>query len=174
MGAVGRFLGWFVLAPYFASWAVPMIRPIGTDNIELAKRWRAQSVIMLDIIVIAFGLLSLSGRIAMLTSLSILWAGVLGALFSLAVTVAIALIINRERERQLRADYNSMPRWKRRAFACTSWAFVVAMFVAILWFGAPKGEIVAGSDNVAASTKLRCDGAATEMMADSCSPAAAR
>jgi hypothetical protein len=77
MRKIGWFLAWFVLAPYFASWAVPMIRPLGTNDVELAKRWRAQGVIMLDILIVVLGVLSLSGQMSLLTSFSHLWAGVL-------------------------------------------------------------------------------------------------
>lgn len=163
MGKVGRFLSWFVLAPYFASWAVPMIRPIGTNDIELAKRWRAQSVIMLDVFIIIFGALSLTGQMGLLDSLSYVWLGLLSWLIGIVLIVAIGTVLNRERERRLMADYKSMPRWKRRAFAGAAWTFVAAMFLMILWFAPSQRQTAPPWGN------LHCDAAATEMSAETCS-----
>ena len=167
MGKVGRFLSWFVLAPYFASWAVPMIRPLFTNDIEVAKRWRAQGVITFDFFIILLGVLSLSGQTRLLTSLPEIWVGILSGLFGILLTSVIGMAVNRKRERLLKAAYDSMPRWKRRAFACTTWTFVAAMFFAILWFAPPQRRTAAPWNN------LRCDRTATEMTAETCSPASA-
>jgi hypothetical protein len=166
MGKVGRFLSWFFLAPYFASWAVPMTRPLFTNDIELAKRWRAQGVLMFDGLIILLGALSASGHMGLLASLPYFWVGVFGGLLSLLLLGAIAIVLDREREEQLKAEYNSMPRWKRRSFACTTWTFVAAMFLAILWFAPPQRQ------SPTPWTNLRCNAGATEMTAESCSPAA--
>lgn len=163
---MGRFLSWFLLAPYFASWAVPMIRPLFTNDIELVKRWRAQGAVMFDGLIILLGALSVSGQMGLLASLSYFWVGIFAGLLSLLLLGAMAIVLNRERERQLKAEYNAMPRWKRRSFACTTWTFVAAMFFAILWFAPPQRQ------SATHWTNLRCDAAATEITAESCSPAA--
>ena len=162
---MGRFLSWFLLAPYFASWAVPMTRPLFTNDVELAKRWRAQGTIMLDFFIIFLGALSVSGQMGPLASLTYLWVAVLSGLLGLLLLAAISTVLDQERERRLKAEYDSMPRWKRRAFACTAWAFVAAMFLLILWFA--PAQRPAGAHG----TNLRCDAAAREMTAETCSPA---
>jgi hypothetical protein len=167
MGKVGRFLSWFLLAPYFASWAVPMMGLQFTNDVELARRWRAQGVIMFDSFIILLGGLSLSRQMTLLSSLSYFWVGVLSGLFGILETVLLGTVLNRERELRLKADYDSMPRWKRRSFAFTAWTLVAAMFLAILWFAPPQRR------SATPWTNLRCDAASTEMTAETCSPAAA-
>jgi amino acid permease len=119
-------------------------------------------------IIVLFGALSLVGRMDLLTKLSYLWVGAISWLLGILLIFVIGAALNQERERRLKADYDSMARWKRRSFACTTWAFVAAMFFAILWFAPPQRQ------TAAPWTNLRCDTAATEVTAQTCSPASAR
>lgn len=121
---------------------------------------------MFGLIIILLGLLSLSGHADLLTSLPYLWVAALSWLLGILLIFAMGATLTRKRERRLKANYDSMPRWKRRTFTGIAWTFVAAMFLAILWFGGPSQS--------QPITDLHCDTSATEITAETCSSQSAR
>jgi hypothetical protein len=162
MGNVLRFIRWFLLVPYFSSWKVPMGRPLFTDDVELAKRYRAQNILVLIIVFVLLGVLDATGKDGWLRGLSYFWTVIVSGLCIVVLSVAVNFVLSGDRERELNAEYQAMPRWKRRTFGSTTWAFVAATVLMMAWLRPALPE------TKSPLTNLHCDAAATEVTADSC------
>jgi cytochrome bd-type quinol oxidase subunit 2 len=156
MGALARFLGWFLLVPYFAVKSLNVPPWIGEDR-ENANRTNAQLTIALIISFVGFGLLVMAGKDDLIDRVPSWLFGIIGIVPTMLVT---AVVLNRDREQRLGTAYRSMPRWERMAFGLSTLALVSVMF----WVAMPSQTRTQPMER-----KSLCDPSAQEVTAATCS-----
>lgn len=126
MDRLSRALVWLLLVPYFAVASLNVPPWIG-ERREDANRTNAQLAISLVFAFTVLGVLSVSGVLHRLNTLSPVWIGLVTVVPPMAV---MSFLLNREREHHYRALYRSMPKWQRMGFGLTTLVFTSVM----IWF----------------------------------------
>jgi lipopolysaccharide export LptBFGC system permease protein LptF len=126
MHRLSRALIWLLLVPYFAVASLNVAPWIGEKR-EDANRTNAQLAVSLIFAFTVLGVLSVSGVLSRLNTLSPVWIGLATVVPPM---VAISFLLNREREHHYSVLYRSMPKWERAGFGLTTLVFTSVM----IWF----------------------------------------
>ena len=156
MRGVSRFLSWFLLVPYFSVQLIPSRPWLPGVSQEYHNRLKGQSIVAIIILLVGmpliFPLFAAGERRTSEYSVALIVTG-------LAWAIAV-LWLGSLKEREYRAEFDSMPTWKRCAFGFSTLAVIIATIAV-----EPGGRHLPGPKE----THLHCNHSATEMTADECS-----
>jgi hypothetical protein len=147
-----------LLVPYFAVRCLN-VRPWIGESRENANRTNAQLTLAF---ILVWPLILVSPKAGWLAEATRIHSYVFAFLLLMPAWWLVSTWVKGDREREYAAGYGSMPRWRRFAFGLSTLTLMVVPLILI-------ARSAAANDTPGPQSELSCDGAATEMTADTCS-----